>query len=83
MDMQMPVMDGLTATRRIRSDHRFDHLVIIALTANAQVEFRDQCLKAGMNDFATKPIDPTTLFATVAHWIEVSRRPVDAPPLSH
>jgi signal transduction histidine kinase/DNA-binding response OmpR family regulator/HPt (histidine-containing phosphotransfer) domain-containing protein len=65
MDMQMPVMDGHEATREIRSDPRYDSLPIIAMTAQAMAEERDQCLSEGMNDHITKPIDPDLLYRTV------------------
>jgi CheY-like chemotaxis protein len=65
MDMQMPVMDGHEATRAIRSDPRWDSLPIIAMTAQAMAEERDQCLAEGMNDHITKPIDPDLLYRTV------------------
>ncbi len=65
MDMQMPVMDGYEATREIRSDPRYDNLPIIAMTAQAMAEERDQCLAEGMNDHITKPIDPDLLYRTV------------------
>jgi len=65
MDMQMPVMDGHEATRVIRSDPRYDSLPIIAMTAQAMAEERDQCLVEGMNDHITKPIDPDLLYRTV------------------
>ena len=73
MDMQMPDMDGLTATRRIRSGHGYDGMAIVALTANAGAEFRAECIAAGMDDFASKPIEPEELYATVARWISRSR----------
>ena len=63
MDMQMPVMDGLDATRAIRSNPRFAHLPIIAMTANAMASDRTLCLEAGMNDHIAKPIDPDQLSA--------------------
>ncbi|MCC7262462.1 MAG: response regulator [Candidatus Latescibacteria bacterium] len=69
MDMQMPVMDGLTAAREIRKDHRFAKLPILAMTANAMAGDRDKCLEAGMNDRVAKPIDPEVLFATLLRWI--------------
>jgi signal transduction histidine kinase/DNA-binding response OmpR family regulator/HPt (histidine-containing phosphotransfer) domain-containing protein/CHASE3 domain sensor protein len=68
MDLQMPEMDGLTATRLLRSDPRFQDLPIIAMTAHALVEERQRCLEAGMVDHVTKPIDPDALFAALARW---------------
>ena len=75
MDMQMPVMDGLTATREIRKDSRFARLPILAMTANAMAGDRDSCLEAGMNDHVAKPIDPEVLFATLLRWIP-ARQPL-------
>jgi len=69
MDVQMPVMDGLEATRRIRADRAFDSLPIIAMTASAMTSDRDLCLQAGMNDQVTKPIDVPELFATLRRWV--------------
>jgi two-component system sensor histidine kinase/response regulator len=69
MDMQMPIMDGLEATRTIRLDPRFDDLPIIAMTANAMAADRDRCLEAGMNDHIAKPIEPEELFRVLAQWI--------------
>ena len=68
MDMQMPVMDGIEATRAIRSDPRFQNLPIIAMTANAMAADREKCLKAGMNDHIGKPIDPDQLFSVLLRW---------------
>ena len=70
MDMQMPEMDGIEATRRIREMPGTRDLPIIAMTANAFAEDRAHCLEAGMNDFIAKPIDPPNLFATVLYWLE-------------
>jgi len=70
MDMQMPVMDGVEATRVIRADPRFNSLPIIAMTANAMAADRDRCLEAGMNDHIAKPIDPEQLFRVLLRWTE-------------
>jgi CheY-like chemotaxis protein len=68
MDLQMPEMDGFTATKLLRADPRFQDLPIIAMTAHALVEERQRGLEAGMNDHVTKPIDPDALFATLTRW---------------
>ncbi len=68
MDIQMPEMDGLEATRRLRADPRWQTLPIIAMTAHAFEEERQRCLAAGMNDFITKPIDPPLLQRTLVSW---------------
>ncbi len=68
MDLQMPEMDGFTATKLLRADPRLQALPIIAMTAHALVEERQRCLDAGMNDHVTKPIDPDVLFATLLRW---------------
>ena len=66
MDVQMPVMDGLEATRRIRADPRLRDTVVIAMTANAGVDDRTRCLEAGMDEFLSKPVVPELLAATIA-----------------
>lgn len=68
MDVQMPVMDGLAATRELRGEPRFAALPIIAMTANAMAEDRDRCLSAGMNDYIAKPIDPDAMFAVLRRY---------------
>ena len=70
MDMQMPVMDGLSATREIRKLPQTSDLPIVAMTANAMIEDRDRCLEAGMNDHLAKPIDPDQLWSALAKWIK-------------
>ncbi len=69
MDMQMPVMDGLTATRRLRENPAWSALPVLAMTANAMSTDRDRCLEAGMNGHLAKPIDPEELFASLLQWI--------------
>jgi two-component system sensor histidine kinase/response regulator len=69
MDVQMPVMDGIEATRVIRSDPRFQTLPIIAMTASVLVSDRELCRNAGMNDHIAKPIDPNQLFDILLRWI--------------
>ena len=70
MDVQMPVMDGYTATGEIRKDERFRELPIIAMTAHAMAGDEDKSLQAGMNGHVTKPIDPDRLFAALQKWIK-------------
>ena len=69
MDMQMPVMDGVTASRAIRDNTRYATLPILAMTANAMQSDRDLCVAAGMNDFVIKPIEPEQLWLALARWI--------------
>ncbi len=70
MDMQMPVMDGIAATRAIRLKPQFQSLPIIAMTANVMESDREKCTEAGMNDHLAKPIDPDALFAALLRWIK-------------
>lgn len=77
MDMQMPVMDGLTATAHIRSNPRFADLPIIAMTANAMQQDQDKCLAAGMNAYVSKPIDLRTLFQVLGQWVHPTRPTVN------
>ena len=74
MDMQMPVMDGLSCTREIRKIQRFEQLPVIAMTANAMEQDRHRCIEAGMDGVVIKPIDPETLWAILLQWVPASMR---------
>ncbi|MDL2314316.1 response regulator, partial [Desulfovibrio sp. OttesenSCG-928-C14] len=69
MDLQMPVMDGYEATRRIRSNPKYSGLLILAMTAHALPEEKERCLATGMNGHLTKPIDVELLFKTLRHYL--------------
>ena len=69
MDMHMPIMDGVAATRAIREKERFAELPIIAMTANAMQSHKEECLAAGMNDFIAKPFNPDRLYAAIHTWV--------------
>ncbi|MCF8259436.1 MAG: response regulator [Melioribacteraceae bacterium] len=73
MDIQMPVMDGYKATEEIRKLDQYKNLPIVGLTADAVTGVKEKCLKVGMTDFVTKPIDPDAAFGALVRWI---------PPLS-
>jgi PAS domain S-box-containing protein len=80
MDMEMPEMDGISATRAIRAlDGPMRHVPIVALTANALLEDAVSCRAAGMNDFLSKPIDRENLYATVAKWAGAGEKRTAAP----
>ncbi|CAN7229988.1 response regulator [Pseudorhodoferax sp. LjRoot39] len=78
MDMQMPVMDGVAASRALRSRAAHDALPILAMTANAMQADRERCAAAGMNDFVAKPIEPEQLWQALARWV----RPRPGLPVS-
>ncbi|HUD95165.1 hybrid sensor histidine kinase/response regulator [Sphingobium sp.] len=82
MDVQMPEMDGITATRIIRQNWSADRLPIIAMTAHAYEEEKQRCLDAGMNDHVAKPVDPATLMQTLDRWLKAppSLQAPQAPP---
>ncbi len=69
MDIQMPVMDGLTATKIIRQNAHFAHLPIIAMSAHAMSGDKEKSLQHGMNDHITKPISPQILYSTLDYWL--------------
>jgi two-component system sensor histidine kinase/response regulator len=69
MDIQMPRMDGLEATRQIRQLPDYASVPILAMTANALSTDSERCLDAGMNDHVTKPVDPLHLYTTLARWL--------------
>jgi CheY-like chemotaxis protein len=70
MDMQMPVMDGVTATKELRLDPQWHGLPVVAMTANAMPADRERCLAAGMNDHIAKPIEPENLWKTLLKWVK-------------
>jgi CheY-like chemotaxis protein len=74
MDVMMPVMDGLEATRRIRADARFQKLPIISITAKAMKDDQEQCIKAGASDYLAKPIDIDRLYSLLRVWMPTLER---------
>ena len=82
MDMQMPVMDGVTAAREIRRSLPAESLPIIAMTANAMLRDRKRCYAAGMQGFVTKPIDTHRLWAELKTWIKPRALPAERAPSS-
>ena len=75
MDMQMPEMDGVEATRCIRAQSEYDYLPVIAMTANAYAEDQQACMDAGMNDFLPKPVNADRLYVMVLKWLSKRKRP--------
>lgn len=69
MDLQMPVMDGYEAAKRLRYNRKYDNIIIIAMTAHAMEEERQRCLACGMNEHLTKPIDVRQLYATLRNFL--------------
>ncbi|MBI5607248.1 MAG: response regulator [Deltaproteobacteria bacterium] len=81
MDLQMPILDGYQATKAIRADSRYDDLPIVAMTAHALADERDRCRAAGMVGHIAKPVEPETLFRTLADLPRRRPRPAEARPL--
>lgn len=79
MDIQMPLMDGLEATRRIRQDERWRNLPIVAMTAHAMTGDRERCLAAGMNGYVAKPVHPSHLLRTVEMYLALPMAQVPQP----
>jgi len=73
MDMHMPNMDGITATRLIREQDRLADLPIVAMTANALQSHQEHCLAAGMNDFIAKPFKPAQLYSVIQKWVALKQ----------
>jgi CheY-like chemotaxis protein len=80
MDMQMPHLNGVDATKTIRADSLNQETPILAMTANAFGEDRQVCLDAGMNDHIAKPVDPDVLFETLLKWLEQSHQAAPTTP---
>ncbi|MBF0621838.1 MAG: response regulator [Magnetococcales bacterium] len=78
MDIQMPIMSGIEATKAIRKQARFKDLPIIAMTADALEDDRQRCLRAGMSDHIAKPIEPEHLYTTLLKWVTPN---TNAPPI--
>ena len=70
MDMQMPELDGLDATRRLRALPALAKVPILAMTANAFEDDRERCFEVGMNDHIGKPVAPDLLYSTLLSWLD-------------
>ena len=69
MDVQMPNMNGMTATEKIRNELQLQNLPIVAMTANAMKGDREKCLAVGMDDYISKPIEPNDLYRVLYKWL--------------
>ena len=79
MDLQMPVLDGFETTRLTRANPALAGIPVIAMTANASEENREQCLAAGMDDFVSKPFKPYAFYAVIAKWLTQPPQQATAP----
>jgi two-component system sensor histidine kinase/response regulator len=80
MDLQMPVMDGYTATIELRKHPEYNDLPIVAMTADAMTGIKEKCISIGMVDFVAKPIEPDEVFGALVKWIKPGHRlPVEIP----
>ncbi|MRS06033.1 response regulator, partial [bacterium] len=80
MDLQMPVMDGYTATIEIRKHSMYNDLPIVAMTADAMVGIKEKCISVGMMDFVTKPINPDEVFGALVTWVKPGERKMEELP---
>ncbi len=80
MDIQMPEMDGLEATQKIRMLSSIQPF-IVAMTANAMQGDREECIKAGMDDYISKPFDPNALVASLEKWAKILQKKPSSPLL--
>jgi signal transduction histidine kinase/tetratricopeptide (TPR) repeat protein/ActR/RegA family two-component response regulator len=80
MDVQMPVLDGVEATREIRRQHHNPDVPVIAFTANVFPEDEERCRAAGMNDFVGRPVEAKELYATLLAWLDRRRNAMGAGP---
>ncbi|MCA9797862.1 MAG: response regulator, partial [Candidatus Eremiobacteraeota bacterium] len=79
MDVQMPELDGIEATRRIKADKELARIPIVALTAHAMAHDRERFLQAGMDDYLSKPIEESELLRALNRWLPAATDPVDLP----
>ncbi len=82
MDVEMPVMDGIAATKMIRKNHHYDHVPIIATTAHGIEEDKNRCFRAGMNDYMTKPLEPEVLHQVLGRNLRDPKPPI-TDPINH
>lgn len=80
MDLQMPVMDGYTATMEIRKHSMYNDLPIVAMTADAMIGIKEKCISVGMMDFVTKPINPDDVFGALVTWVKPGERKMEDHP---